>query len=150
MIFDVQTIFGYYSSPFLFSTAIWFATAGYLSNIAVLMILTRLPFSILYKALLKVHAISLIISYLLVPIIVVMGQVLLQLLYATSYQELSHLNIFVYFLLIMFWSSSYFLCSFFKQSSCHKFKQSLGIAHFLLMIGYPIIVLVQQQFSIVG
>ncbi len=151
MTFDIQTVFNYYASPFLLLTFTWFATVGYLAHAVVLMLLTKLSFHTIYQPLLRFHAMSLAIAYACTPIMVAVGQWLLQLLHGNLYHELVNLNLYLFFLLMMSVSITYFLCSFFKETSCKKFKRTLLIADYLVaVLGYFVLLLVQQNFGIIG
>lgn len=148
--FDIQTIFNYFTSSFLVATFVWFAIVGYLAHTCVLMLLAKLPFRTIYQSLLRFHAICLAISYTCTPVVTGLVGILMQWFGDAMSVQLQNQVMFVYFAWLFYWSSTIFLCSFFKESSCNKFKQALLIADSLIaVLGYFVLLLVQQNFSII-
>ena len=150
MTFDIQTIFNFYASSFLCLTLAWFATVGYLAHACVLMLLTKLSFRTVFQPLLRFHVISLAITYVCTPVITTLFCWLVAMWYAPTIQ-LPYQVMFIYFAWLHYWISTIFLCSFFKQTSCNKFKQALFAADVAVMVlGYFVLLLVQQNFGIIG
>lgn len=139
MLFDMNILFHYFSSSLLYATLMWFAIFGYLAHVCVVMILTHLNFKKISWPLLQFHIVSLAISYVGAPII------------STLFFSFGIHVLFISFALSMLICTSYFLCSYFSEKSCKQFQQALFIADSLLTgLGYLVVILIQQNTSIMG
>lgn len=150
MTFDIQTIFHFYASPFLALTCAWFAIIGYFAHAAVLMILTKMRFAQMYQSLLRFHAISLAITYSMTPIITYLVCIAISWSCAISVM-LPYQLMFFYFAWLQYLISTSILCSFFKEASCSKFRHAVFLADCgVTLLGYFVVLLVQQNFGIIG
>lgn len=148
--FDIQTILNFYTSPFLFATFVWFATVGYFAHVNLLMLFTDLPLKKLYAPVLRYHVVSLAFIYTCAPLFIGIFCMLNELWEPVS------LHLANYYMIIYFGSMMYSLTNMvsswaFKQASSAQFKQSLMITDICLMIvGYVVLMLVQQNFGMIG
>lgn len=151
MIFNMPTILSFYTSSFLFATFVWFAVVGYLAHACVIMILTKLSFKQIMQPMLRFHSMALAVSYACTPMVTGLVCMMMQWMQVAMSVQLPSQIMVVYFAWLMYWVSTMFLCSFFVESSCNKFKQALFVADgLILVLGYFVLMLVQQNTIFIG
>lgn len=130
-------VFAYFSSSLLYASLVWFALVGYLAHLCVVMLLIRLSAAQVVAPLMRFHAISLGISYLVAPVLTAFSCAVFKVLYGAVAMDLPAHMLYFSVALSMMLCSTYFFCSFFASVSCKKVQQVLFFADGLLtIIGY--------------
>lgn len=128
----IQAIFAQFSLKILYVAAAWFATFGYAAHLITVMLLTRLPMKELLQPVARLHAMTVVASFLLSPVCFVISSGLIQVLFP---EFAVAQGLLIWFSLNMMLFSTYFLCSVFVSTTCKQFQSRLiavdGVVGFL-------------------
>ncbi len=140
MIFDIQTIFNFYSMPLFYAVLMWIAIVGFFMQACILMIFSHLKFKTIYMSLLQIHLQSLVVGFVGAPLMAIWICWLAGFFYGAFSQSFMAIQLFISMLMLMSLYSRHKLCSIFVETSCKKIQRALGVAVFIFALNVIYIV----------
>lgn len=138
MVFEaIQSLIQIFSMPLLYAIVAWFAVVGFAARSALVMILTKVKRAEIIPVSLRLHAMSLMIAYVISPVGAIITISFNQALFSNVMNLAIGPNLYVWYSVIMIISLRCLLCQTFVSVTCNTWKKYLiFVDSFVAFLGY--------------